>query len=158
MKHSFAAVVVLVMLWTNAEAQAKRLQATQIYGFGEVEEGRWVAVPLTDLPRYLNASRIECSATKTKIDITWRSQSGDWAIFDTYSTTAPFFDRAIKLAQSDQTITVKKRTPGAEPSVHFGGEEIRQYDFLLEEFPTKLTAQDFPFALPQCARGLFGTP
>lgn len=156
MRDWFVAILALAGLCICNDGKAKRLEAAQIYAFGQVESGRWVAIPFTDVPRYLNTTRIECSATKAEIDITWRTQSGDWVIFDAYRTTAPFFSRTIKFAQSNQTIAVTKPTPSAEPSVRYGGQDTEQYDFLLEEFPIKLRVQDFPFALPHCAHGMFG--
>ena len=156
MKLWCASVGLLAALSFMTEAQAKKLQAPQVYAFGEVGEGRWVAIPPAELPIHTSVSRIECSATKITLDMTWGSNSGDWTIFDTYQSHAPFFSRTIKFAQSDQTITLVQPSPTASPSVNFLGDGAKQYAFLLDEFPIKQRAQDLPFALPKCAQGLYG--
>lgn len=129
--------------------------ASQSYGFAQTDSGRWEAVSLDKLQDYLVASRVICDSARSAIDIVWNAESGDWAAFDQYSSTGPFFTRVIRFAQFDDTIEIVKERPEAQPTMKIGGDDVEQYDYLLNELSIWARRGDFPYDVPQCAAEIF---
>lgn len=149
-------IFTLVGLGAIPSACVAQHSIDEIYSFGQEEtSGEWRGVPASDLASYLNASKVTCSTKKAEIDVVWNSESGDWAAFDHYSSDGSFFQRTIRFAQFDQAVEIVKNRPDSEPRMTFGGDEVAQYDFLLEELTIWTNANALPFQLPACALRVF---
>ena len=149
----------LALIWVGVVAFSSSCVAQsigdEIYSFGQNERGSWIPITISDLPEYLNASKISCSERNSEIDVVWNSESGDWAALDKYSSQGPFFKRTIRFAQFEQSIEIMKEHPTSQPSMTFGGEDVEQYDFLLRELTIWTQESSVPFQLPECASKIF---
>jgi hypothetical protein len=130
-------------------------RVNETYSFGQNDRGGWSSIDINDLPKYLNASQVTCSGQSSEIDVVWNSESGDWAAFDKYSSAGSFFRRTIRFAQFDQSIEIVQDYADSKPVMTFGGEDVKQYDFLLRELSIWKRESDLPFRLPKCAEQIF---
>ncbi|WP_022696725.1 hypothetical protein [Euryhalocaulis caribicus] len=128
--------------------------AHEAYSFGQDDRGVWSPIIVDDLSKYLNVSKVKCSAKRAEIDVIWNSQSGDWAAFDQYSSKGSFFIRMIRFAQFEDTIQIVKEEPESKPAIKVG-EDVKQYQYLINELKIWADLSDIPFAVPDCATQAF---
>jgi hypothetical protein len=137
------------------QACAAQPVASQSFGFVQTDSGRWEAVSIDKLQDYLVASKVVCEPAHSEIDVVWNAESGDWAAFDKYSSTGPFFTRIIRFAQFDDTIQIVKERPNSRPTMTIGGDDVEQYDYLLKELSIWTRRSEFPYDVPRCAAEIF---
>lgn len=137
------------------QACAAQSIPSQSFGFVQTDSGRWEAASVDKLQDYLVASKVTCKVSYSEIDIVWNSESGDWAAFDKYSSTGPFFTRIVRFAQFDNTIQIVKERPESRPTMKIGGDDVKQYDYLLKELSIWTRRREFPYDVPQCAADIF---
>ena len=128
--------------------------AHEAYSFGQDDRGVWTPIIADDLSKYLNVSKVNCSAERAEIDVIWNSESGDWAAFDQYSSKGSFFTRMIRFAQFEDTIQIVKEEPESKPTIK-AGEDVQQYQYLINELEIWAELSDIPFAVPDCATQAF---
>ncbi|KAF0114668.1 MAG: hypothetical protein FD163_707 [Hyphomonadaceae bacterium] len=153
-RKAFFPILICALLLAQA-CFAQPVQ-NQIFDFARTDEGEWVTVNNTDeLEEYLDTSRVSCSANSSEIEFTWAAESGDWVVYDKYSSNGTFFSRTIRFAASEHIIEMTKHSRNSRSVVKVGGNDIAHYDFLLTE-PKIITESDaFPFPLPNCASTIF---
>lgn len=138
-----------------AQACAAQSIQSQTYGFAETTNGGWKVVSIDKLQDYLVASKVTCGQDDSNIEIVWNSESGDWAAFDKYSSKGIFFSRVIRFAQFDQTIQIVKERPESRAVMKIGGDDVKQYEYLLNELKIWTRRGDFPYRVPDCAAAIF---
>lgn len=153
MHKNFRKLSILCLLFVQASFAQPRENLT--FNFGAGEDGNWVAVSSDNLTDYSDTSRVTCFGNKSNIELTWAAESGDWVVYDKYSSIGIFFTRTIRFAASNHTIQVQKDNRNSPPIVRIGGADIEQYDYLVTEPKVNAQASDFPFPLPSCALVIF---
>lgn len=150
------ALTFLISSLAFQQACSEPSKPTLSFGFFQTDSGQWKAAKLTQLQDHLIASKVTCNSENSEIEIFWNAESGDWAAFDKYSSTGPFFSRVIKFSQFNANIQIVKERPDSKLNMRIGDKELKQYDYLLKELSIWTKRKEFPYEVPQCASAIFG--